>query len=264
MMNVSPTVTVVTSPDSDKARSFSATVLGCIQADEMLPCEPGKGSVIRPVWLAVGASEDAMRPFLANLRTGRRASPGNRSGDVSYELLKTAGYHYATQRTASGVVALAFLPDLFRVDPGMVDPSGIQFIAMPSQTWLEAQRNSFTPQESERAIQHVARIQGVKNRVAWEERVCTRNLLPMATLFCAYLDRRTRCPLIPDIAFQLQLLCAMMENNTAFGWHEPSRQLRGTPNIGLGYVDPIGCSAIHSEFEELLAGEVAKYMETKP
>jgi hypothetical protein len=265
------TLVIVTNPGTEKSRSFSALLLGHIQADGMLPCEAGK-STIRPVWLSIGTSEDAMRPFLANLRTGRRTESSNaRSTDDRFELLKTAGYHFATQRTSAGMVATAYLPELFRVDPGMVDPSGVYFVALASKSWLAEQENSLRD-EIGPAMRHVTRLVYAKRDAyerrqesagEWAERMRLRELVPMATLFCTYLDRRTHCPLIPDLAFQLQLTMAMLASENAFGWNGYNNQMKHEIDPGMGYSMPIGCSVRHDVFEELLACQVELYMEAK-
>jgi hypothetical protein len=246
------TLTIATDEGAEKkGRSFQAALLGFVRADHLLPFGPADRR-IRPLMLSVAATESEMRAFLANLRCGRTAATGDQYSDLKFELLKSGGYEYFTLRTARGVAVTAFLPSLFRHDPGMVDPAGATFVCLPPIAAVAP--------ESPRAVEHVLARAPKLDAAALAE------LSRIAPLFCSFLDRRTRCPLVPDERFQLQLLVAALRQQVAtlgrdlksfdhrrrFGYEESGLDvLRLAPGVAF--------SASHEDIEALLAEQVALY-----
>ncbi len=206
--------------EGDKGRAFRATLLASVTADGLWPGGGGTTDNERPVWACFAASEQALRPFIANLRCGRTATVigehrTGRKRDVCVELLKSAGYHVSWQRTPEGTIATAFLADLFRADPGLVDPAGASFVMLPPRAWAEAQ--PIAEAELERAVRHVAPFCG-SGAADYPVRLeVLRELVPVAALFAVYLDRRIRLPLVADLAFYLQILLASLDMGLA-GW----------------------------------------------
>lgn len=247
---------VIPPVQSGKGRSFQATLLAHVNADALWAGGGTATEVTRPVWMMLGGSDNELRPFVANLQTGRKADhPGGSKyqGTSRFEVLKSAGYHYAWQRTPVGTAVTIFLPDLFRLDPGMVDPKGIQFCLLPSRDWV-------TPPDPQ-AEAFLAKL-----KVPTED-PAVLHALTLAPLFIAYLDRRTRCPLIPDPRFYALVLVQALTKGLAswsvndhFGsrnWGE-HRELsyREHSTTNVGYARGLVFKSTHEEFEAFLAEQV--------
>ncbi len=271
-MDISPRRLVIAPQHEGKGRVFSASMLASVTADHLWDGGRTDTEKERPVWMALAGTESELRAFCANLQTGRHAEiakdHGGRSKD-RVEALKSAGYHYAWQRVPDvGAMVTVYLPDLFRIDPGMVDPAGIRFIAMPSQAWVSAQQV-----DTAGPVAHVRRV-GLAGRRdeygdAADDAYLAR-LVPMAALVATYLDRRTRCPLVADVRFYLQVLVAALDERLALLPNDDSgdRQWRGdrwrsafeaTGLASVGMATPVAFMTGHERFEAFLADQVARY-----
>lgn len=253
-----------------KGRSFEALALSWVTADRLW--EGGFTSDnIRPIWLMFTASDEQIRAFSANLITGRKADIYGLSETVStwsrrkperLELLKSSGYQLTAQKLGNGsTIMTAFLPDLFRLDPGMVDPEGINFCILPSKEWLGRQTvDSITP------VRHMLQLDPKCDLEI------ILSLVTLSYLFAAYLDRRTRCPLINDPRFYLQLLCACLEvglatlsgakpySNSTWGRHSMFKfEEYNTEAVGL--LPGLAFKASHADLEKVLSDQTALYFE---
>ena len=251
--------------ETGKGRTFAALMLAGVEADGLWPGGRTATEIMRPVWAMFGGSDQELRAFAANLQTGRKAVFGKTGGyrsrhDEKLEFLKSAGYQYTWQREAEGSLLTVYLPDLFRLDPGMVDPAGASFICLPTQAWAEAQTIDTKP-----LIKH-AKALGY-GALPEDDLIA---LCPMAFLFCAYLDRRTRCPLLSDGRFYLQLLLACLSEGLAsfpgggqqlyfrdreFGVSHHHR-FRVTSIDDVKLVRPVAFNAAHPEIERVLSEQV--------
>ncbi len=259
---------IVIAPQSEgKGRSFQAICLAIVEADSLWPGGDIKTDTIRPVWAMFAGSDQEMRPFAANLQLGRKANfPTQGSGYRQYqrkpaktlELLRSAGYQLTWQREKEGSIVTAFLPDLFRLDPGMVDVKGATFIVLPTKKWLMEQKIDALP-----IVKHAQRFSYNIDEAT------LLMMVPTAFLFCSYLDRRTRCPLVSDGRFYLQLMLACMAQGLA-SWsnansHSHSREFgrsmlfyeEGTEDVGL--LPGIAFNASHDTIEAVLAEQVALF-----
>lgn len=281
---------VIEPKEGAKGRSFSATCLAFATADSLW--ESG-GKTIRPAWAMFAGSDAELRPFMTNLRLGRKAelasNQNRRGGDEDrLEFLKSAGYQITWQREPEGTIATIFYPDLFRLDPGMVDPTGIKFVVLAPTDWSKAQRVDVTP-----AVQHVQsmlrrvpklreRDYRLEGRASKLDADFLAGLVPTAYLFAAFLDRRTRCPLVADGRFYLQLLIAALDqglaslpgNNARYNssrddWGHNTRHAfnmqiggkqyakEGPETIGVKHA--ISFLATHEVFETFLAEQVTTF-----
>lgn len=262
---------------SKKGRSFQAVCVAVMTANALFP--EANGKTIRPVWAMFAGSESELRPFMANLRLGRKAEPSiasyRKQGDGErVEFLKTVGFTIGWQRETEGTLATIFHPGLFRLDPGMVDPAGISFVMLVPNEWADAQKL-----DPEAAVAYVKTL-----GFPVTDEVLTA-LVPTAYLFAAYLDRRTRCPLVPDGRFYLQLLCASLTAGIAsfpgtdvkhsYGhrdeWGHNKRHgfnfsfggysnYRGDPGYeALNIRHAISCMVNHEDFEAFLAEQVTEF-----
>lgn len=224
-----------------KGRSFSAMLVATVEAGAI-----ARGNdPVRPVLMAVASTENELRPFVANLRTGKKAEESRRRGQ-KYEILKSAGYQCAWQRTPKGSLATLFAPDLFCLDPGMVDPAGVRFVMLAARSWLrpvDAPLPTFVPAERH------------------------DDVLALAPLFMAYLDRRTRCPLIPDPRFYVNVFAGALDQGLATfaatlsyrsQWGESTGYAEeGTAD--LGYAPGVYFRASHEALETFLADQVRAF-----
>lgn len=219
-----------------KGRAFSAKLTAMVVGDRLWSA--GGGETIRPIWAQFVGTDAELRPFATNLKLGRKAEPtDNRRGGNSdrVEFLRSVGYQMAWQREPEGTILTVYHPDLFRLDPGMVDPAGATFVMLVPRWWTEAQT---VDAEAARA-----------------------------SLFAAYLDRRTRCPLVADVAFYRQLLAAALETGIARQPKEDCKWARGSfaaEGLERAGVDAaIAFSETHEKLEEFLAEQVGIYFESR-
>jgi hypothetical protein len=217
-----------------KGRSFSATCTALVVADTLWSA--GAGDTIRPIWAQFIGTDSELRPFVTNLKLGRKAEPTKQYGKTSnterLEFVKSAQYQVAWQREPEGSIVTLFHPDLFRLDPGMVDPQGASFVMLVPRWWTDAQ--TLDPESAR------------------------------ASLFAAYLDRRTRCPLVNDVAFYVTLLAAAVDKGFArLPGDRDIKYARGTFQAdGLeeaGIDSAIAFTAPHDELETFLAEQVGVF-----
>lgn len=274
-------LTVVTEGAS-KGRSFRATLVAYVSAKTLW--DGASHDNLRPAWATIACRDAESLPFIRNLQSGRKAAVrGERSdANTNLEFLKSSGYEYHAQRHCIGytpppderpivgVVWTVFLPDLYRIDPGMQDPSGVRFLVLPSPDWVIQPDN---PTAKWIAAKYRQRCDWNKDR----QKELDANMLDVgryissvAPLFCAYLDRRTRCPLIPDPQFYAMVLAAMLNANMV-SLNSKSRDDWGhnvIPYTEYGLADVglypgLVCHVSHERLEPLLAEVVKDYESTR-
>jgi hypothetical protein len=251
-----------------KGRSFTAMCLASIEADLLWSGGQTDTDEQRPVWAMFAGSEQEMRPFVANLKTGRKCEL-SRSGYYSRKtdkmaFLRSAGYSVTWQRETEGSIATIFLPDLFQMDPGMVDPEGSAFVTLPTKEWSVNQKIDVNP-----LVQHAKRFVDSYRGVPTLTDDELAEMVPISFLFASYLDRRTRCPIPADERFYLQLMLACLKEGLASlaDTRSHSREF-GVHNYfnfsalgleDLGFVRPIAFRAEHASIERVLAEQVASF-----
>ncbi len=175
-----------------KTRRFAVRLLGHATANRLWDC-PTSGSVRRPVWVAYFGTEGESGPFTANFRASRKAATRNEV----LQIPKKAPFRWTTHRVPGGVITVAYLPELFHLEPASPFAEEARFVFAPPRWWLEAQAADLAPDFGDDALD-AAR----------------------AALFAAYLDRRTRLPLVRDPRFHLQLYRAALDGDWV---HKPGR-----------------------------------------
>jgi len=217
-----------------KGRTFRAELLAWIDAPTLF--EAGDtGPNQRPVWITVASSELEAKAFQVNFKNGEIAE--NVKGGYTterWQLLKKAGYASFIQKIGGGVVTTYYLPELFDLNPGMVDPDGIRFIMLPGQGWFDNQELSEEDAE--------------------------------ALLFLAYLDRRTRFPFPPDVEFAKSLLVACIELGFATRAQSPYAYREQFKYVehdfdSVGLRGGLAFNASHGYFGEVLSDEIKKWHE---
>lgn len=249
-----------------KGHAFRATLFAHACADGMWESGTIGDRVYRPVWMLLGCSENEAAAVRMNLQMGRPGlvptgeEHGGRPTYFRYELMARAKYTVRKEAHPEGVVVKAYLPALFRRDPGMIDGDTARFILLPDRQLLQAQKLAAGP-----AVTHVRKV-----GCPWSVEVL-RALVPYAPLFLAYLNRRTRCPLLPDLAFALQVLVGSLDK----GFATRAASCPGPWKTGLfGYTETnvehvgampgIAFMATKGELEPFLAEQVARYLKQAP
>ena len=270
---------VIAPPEQGKGRSFHAVCVSTIEADCLWEGGQTATDNIRPVWATFASSDAELRPFMANLKGGRKAQFIKGSGYYSrkqerLEILRSAGYQVTWQREAEGSLATIFLPELFQLDPGMVDTKEAKFIVLPSHDWAASQKIDVKP-----IVQHARKLLGPnKPPVDRYSRGTTlptddelARMVPLAFLFCAYLDRRTRRPLYSDGRFFMQLMLACMAQGNAtwpteetyghedrFGRHKTFRFRQDTSEVAQ-VAEGVAFRASHEQIDAILSEQVTLF-----
>ena len=269
-----------------KTRRFSALSLGFVLANQLW--EGGtSGAELRPVFLAVAGKESTLRPFLANLRAGRRASIRGQQrhsyepGDGRLRLLKKAGYLSYSQRTDSATITTFYLPSVLQQEQGMVDPKVCQFVSLPSQWWIDRQAALLAADKPKAAavVSHARRIglmdEGAKSVATGappELALDKTNVYYTAALAAHYmstLDKRTRRPLVDNLAFALQLYVAALaqgiaslpikdnwENKRDWNKHSFADGFWIDHRKGLGLAESVITVALQGRLDEFLAWQI--------
>ncbi|MFN7976377.1 MAG: integrator complex subunit 1 [Acidobacteriota bacterium] len=222
---------------SAKGREFCSVLLAHLEADSLW--DLGTNKTQRPVWISFVGSPSAARAFTANFRGGARASRHSSTRvEDSFEIPRSSGHRWVFQVVEGMTVTTAYLPSLFHVDP-TVPGDDVRFIFMPPRWWVTAQSARLAATFGERA-EDAAR----------------------AALFAAYLDRRTRLPVLQDFAFQLRLFEAAKKED----WlHRPGltrydRSVLYQEGVeACGLDAPLACWVRHDVLEGFLAREVRRY-----
>lgn len=235
------TLTITTKPETTadgkerKSRSFSARLVGYIRADSMWAGGQAKTDTLRPVWARFADTEENMRAFLANLRSGHQAEQSSGEGysrrvEAKFEFQRSAKYQYETQRiaqeTSNGAqythVVTASLPELLMLDPRMVDPDVVQFVCITPRWYHD--------------------IHGDEGH---------------AVRFFAYLRARTRRPVVPNKAFAQFLLERALEQGIA--QHRNKDQGCVAHGVDRFLLPPIFVNTTQEQIDEFLADTVKNW-----
>lgn len=266
-------IIIHTDNESGKGRSFRAVLLSYVTSTALW--DMGGGDNLRPVWAMIACSPGESIPFVRNLQCGRKAAiipDRSRKGTDHLEFLKTGDYAYKPQTSAEGTVWSIYLPDVFLLDPGIVDPERVRFAVLPSAEWVSDVDETLA---RELAAGYSKDIERSRWNTSWADEESARRLdvcrlvTRIAPLFCKSLDTRTRCPLIPDPRFYAMVLAGMLSKGLATLSHE-NRAYRSewgrsgcsfaeydTDTVGL--LPGLACSAKHDQLEALLSECVSTY-----
>jgi hypothetical protein len=281
-----------------KGRAFRALSVATVMADALweMGVDSGTGRNARkhdrPVYAVFAGSEGELRPFVANLLTGRPAVPSVSSGyrrrgsDAGYEFMKSVGYKVSWQRHEEGSFATVYLPDLVALDPGMVDPKGIKFVVIPGEEYLRREAEKMPVDDIVKYAWHLPVVKDANEpEKDWRGHVVSgcveplsadvlSGMVPLSYLFSLYLSNRSRAPMPPDGRFYLQLLLACLKQGLAslsttdrdsYG-HGGERFGRNASykfaeeGLETGHLAPgLAFMANHEEIEALLAAECETY-----
>jgi hypothetical protein len=236
----------VTKRGAPKGRTFRAVLVASVEAHDLWVLGQGGGDTRRPIWALFLAATGEAKAFLANLQLGKKVTDGR----VTWEFCRSAGYAYAIQRHPEGVAICVYLPSLFALTPGLMDPEHVRFVVLPPLREVDAQAVG-------RRVEHVQRA-GFEHDVGELMAPCA-----LAPLFLRRLNARTRAPVIPDDRFAAQVLVGALDAGLAAmsgAWR------------GLGYVEHdvdeaklapgIAFGATHEQLETFLAEQVVLFDRT--
>jgi hypothetical protein len=201
-------------------------------ADPLWDFGTASDGALRPVWFAFFSTIGAAKPFTANLRAGRpaRIEHGDR-----YQIPKSSSHRWSTQTVPGGIVTVAYLPELFHLQPAVPFTDDPCFVVAPERRWVDRQAKILS-QEFGSDAPDVAR----------------------AALFAAYLDRRTPLPLLRDLRFHLQLYRAALEEP----WVRRPSKHTSSECVGLqrcGLDAPVVCAVKLATLSAFLTEQTAEF-----
>lgn len=215
-----------------KSRTFKARLLGYLTADALWDLGTTAGSVLRPVWLAYFNTVGESKPFTANLRAGRNARIEDRQ---ALHVPRSSGHRWITHAVPGGVITVAYLPELFHLEPPVPFTDDARFVMAPRRAWVDAQ------------------AEVLEEDFGADARDAAR-----AALFGAYLDRRTPLPLLRDLCFHLQLYRAALEEPWVVNLENQAADL-GLLTCGLD--TPVVCSVDFETLGDFLTRETSRFHE---
>lgn len=247
--------------NENKTNAFSATLLALLIADHLWDGGATKTNTYRPVFMVVGGNEASIRPFIANLRNGRKAVTGGRYGE-SVEMLKSGEYTYTPQTSDGHTIYTIYQETLFAEDPGLVDPLKCQFISAPTLWWA----NEIATEIEEKQPALPAKVEKHLQRTGLHfGHLPAAQLIPIALHFCNHLDRRTGRPLVNDVLFRVQLYQAALkakcaevatDKNFLSSYHQKEFTGYGLNRTGIR---PTLFNMWHDKLDSFLAQQVQLY-----
>ncbi len=260
--------------EGPKSRQFQATCLGFITAYDLVE-ETDSSDNIRPVWATFVASEQGLRPFMANVRLGRVLYRNAHRDDPKerMQFLKSARVQTEWQREPEGAAATMFYPEPFQMDPGFVDPERVAFITLVPEDWAVDQKLDVG-----KPPWHVMALAAKRspNTNKWPDWLTVQELermVPTACLFAAMLDARTRCPMPTDPRFALQILIAALDSglaslpnrwsswaSTCTGWGFSNNRFMAEGLERAGVRHAVQFLGTHEQVDAFLAEQVAVYL----
>ncbi len=226
-----------------KSRRFEVALFSLMTADRYW--SGSSRTAYRPIYLCYAGTDQAVRAFHANLRTGRQAAVRSKHGGDAPKLLEitsAAGLKWAVSKLKTGVTVMTgYLPELCELEVASL-PERITFLFAPPEWWVEAQ------------LAHPA-IAALPEKI--------RRETVLGGYFCAFLDKRTPHPIVPDPLFHRRLYLA----GRSCGWfNAPSGSPSGPggfwkyPEEGEdGLAASFMVDVAHPDFDAVLAAETTKY-----
>jgi hypothetical protein len=223
--------------DDPKGRTFTVHHVASIEARAI--CPPAGNGTLRPVLLAYAGSPSSVRAFTANLRSGLTAALPDRR----VELLRSLAYRYQLTTPLPGrALAIAYLPALFHLRPGVQGQEALRFVSAPPRWWLDEQEALLAPENGPLARDHAR-----------------------AMAFVARLDARTPLPIANDPAFHHALyLRALEEPWTATATGDDRDGLTCDGLEALGLESPVLCDVPQQAFADFLATATAELLPRQP
>lgn len=238
--------------NASKGRSFEFEVLGYAVCDRL---QPSSSNTNRPFFAVLAMSDAMVGPVRANILTGRAFGQQDpyshkRRGEW-FEFLKSHRWAWEPQKVAEGTLVTLYRPDLLTPDPGFVDPDMISFGVLVDSAWVAASEAHapLTPEQQ-------AKLAKLRKWLGSLHAIEPDEFVKHVPLICAYLDRRTRVPLVQDRVFQVMLCGKLVQ-------YKGLKLLTGSRAV----LDSVGMAAAYSmlckqtDFETLAASVLQDYYE---
>jgi len=228
-------LTIVRKPrkKDEKSRSFSVRLLGFF-ANDWLWEHTVASPRVAPIYIAYLGSEQELGPFSANFRG---AQPARVLG-IDLQLPKKAPHRFLTHKLPGASLTIAYLPELFHLDPHGVLGERIEFVFAPPSGWVAAQARELVADFGDDAPD-AAR----------------------AALFAAYLDRRCSAPILGSLGFHLQLYRAALAQSWVAQLEDPRNrsELWGLHHPRWGLDPPVSVGVDQATFEQFLVSQTSIY-----
>lgn len=218
-------------PNDKKGRTFSVHYIASIQAGALF--SPTNNGTIRPVLFAYAGSSSAVRAFTANLRAGLPCAVNN----TRFELLRSLSYRYQITAPVQGqALVIAYLPDLFHLQPAAQHDDSLRFVSAVPRWWLDRQEALLARDFGSDARDYAR-----------------------AMAFVARLDARSPLPIANDPDFHRSLLeLALDAPWTHTGEHPRAFTFDGLDALGLD--SPILCDVPAGVFGDFLAAATSRLL----
>lgn len=214
-----------------KTRSFSVSGIGYILADSLWD-GGSTGSDMRPVLLSIVGKETTLRPFVANLRKGRAAivdgqeRRGWSASERKLKILKKAGHISFKQKIGDLTAVTFYVPELFKAEPGMVDPLSCDVISAPPLWWVNDQARKIGSDGAmlDTLRTHLDKLglfdasRESRVKVPQGTTIDVDDIPQLAALsahYMAMVDKRVKHPLVDDLTFAVQLYLAALAQGVA-------------------------------------------------
>lgn len=243
----------VESVNKDKGRSFSSILLASVVCDSLWS-NSSPSNIVRPIYLSIAGSDNELRPFVANLKVGSKIYISNRYGNqerFKLEIMRSVDYQFSWQKIKDFSVVTIFQPELFKIDPGIVENDKISFCILPTNDMLVEPNPDIIYYLTSKGYNEKDSIFAAK----------------IAPIFIAYLDRRTRCPLILDERFYPLLFLKCLNNDVPIVGRKTSNNMGysrkayieyGLDNVNLN--DGVVMLSSNDLFEEVLSKTVKEFV----
>ena len=248
----------ITKDSGNQVRTYQVELLSYITGSKILGSAQSE-SIVRPLWMTYTGSERDVRLFNSYFlnRTEKASYNQYRRRDRLFECLKSLGYRHFTQKVEDRAITTVYLPYLFSPNPGKVNSSGIQFVALVDKSWLDQQKFD------KNLILGFAQSQRLYYMNRPVQPIDLDSLVPESLLFMLYLDRRTRYPMPTDVRFALQLYLRCLDFHShqykiASRITDP-RSIVEEVNTGSLNLKGICFSSTHETFSRIISEEVQKW-----
>lgn len=228
------------SGEERKSRAFSVRLIGWYEADPIWDLGRSADRVTRPLWISWCGTEQEVKAFSANVRTGRKIQrwTGSRQQE-QIDVPKSARFKYVQSLGPGGTsVMTVYHPGLLHLDP-VETGEEITFLSLVPTWWVDEQAPA-----------------------ACDSLGCSEESgreAVIAALVIAYLDRRSPLPIIDDLGFHVRLFRAALEQRCLLERTPEQRYSipKSEPKTVPGIERAVACRATFDAFGELLREQTA-------
>ena len=192
-----------------------------------------------------------------------------------FEIMKSGGYTYSWQRGETTAVTI-YQHQIFLADPGMIDPDMCSFVMVCPRWWQDQEytRLSRNQELVDAVLGHASQLElgdvdNVLGTPAFSPDRILR-MVPQAVRFAHYFDKRTRRPVLNDLAFCLQIYLAALTSGMASlsyageqdKWGHSAAWVKGFVEMGmeqLGFMPSVVMRSRQEDVDVFLSDQVRLY-----